>query len=1163
MQSRVRPVLAVDRIQELRRIFEGPLGNACVSRDTFVDRVQDCAGCRQFTKVQLRRWFSEMDVHARGIITWDDFTTFVIHQASGLHREDLRAIEFVPSAMVQPRSSQDHKGRLRRVVTTATGIITGGNDGLLKQWSPHGDVHLITVCNARVSSGVEQSYSLASLSGFNCPVRDMIIDSRGTALYVCAADRSINAYDVETMDLQRKYVARELYNELGKSTVPRFFNRANAPVDTVVLMGINDSPCAVDVGHTTNVGEHLVVALMNGTVLSYSLRNLTMTELNPLWVARPHNGAVEKLRITPLLGLVSVGWDRDVIITNPLNGQVQTRLVGHARACVDFCFNQRMRLLTTVAMERDALVWNPSVDTPIARMPHAEVLVAITLNEADNQVVTLDNRNVAYVWESGGSFVLQTLTSTDRTALISCLQYDRATQSVVGGAHRPIVWRMRRSIANFTTTYRGHLETVISVDMVSEFQALITVDPHTVMTWDVMDGRREMVWTPFRDEETIMCSSCTTRRLAIVSQKGRILIFNHRNAQLLSSHPPTLELKHVPLKALQISWRDGFNLDHRVVAVMTQKELQLSHEAIDGEGRHQHLPCRANCKFTTAIFVPATKSYAVPTVVVATTTAGLLVFNVATGSQLFTASHPDDAIPGALSMSTSDMWSDLTNASRVVEAMVYLKRQDLIATVIGGHHIFFWNFTGASMAQLHFVLDTNMTVDEMLVCLATDEENTMIFCADDVGVVYIRDISNMERFRFGVAYDTTSLPLIRAFRAHRVAVSTICFVEKRKLIATAAMDGRVRLFSLAGQFVGFFGQPKVWNVASLASSTATMDDTDERDVPANNDDVRKADQVLATIGVLMTEARSSGTPIPRAAVVRRMSRQEPPPNPCRQQRAPSQRGKRTVELSPIMTIVKRSSESRGALSPNVGATQSERCRSVLGRRPIDAATPILKFRGDQQTPVQLSTFDPLSPLASRSEPFQRETLPLELLGPITATPVRDKLNPILKRFQEPAERADTPEERPNTRLTSLYAQFGGASPVAEALAQVEHVNSPSSSDGDDSEEFDSSATNGPRTVAPTAEAIQAARRDNPLGWTMRTATLMRTTDVPHEAKDASAVLQRYLYNPPLPKAKPAPKPLPPAPSTASRATRTPLAKKKRSAPFGATAPTNVRRPGNL
>ena len=56
--------------------------------------------------------------------------------------------------------------------------------------------------------------------------------------------------------------------------------------------------------------------------------------------------------------------------------------------------------------------------------------------------------------------------------------------------------------------------------------------------------------------------------------------------------------------------------------------------------------------------------------------------------------------------------------------------------------------------------------------------------------------------------------LLRYFRAHTKCITAIQYVDDRQIILTSSSDFNVRIFTLTGRYIGFFGQDNPWTLAT-------------------------------------------------------------------------------------------------------------------------------------------------------------------------------------------------------------------------------------------------------------------------------------------------------------------------------------------------------------
>lgn len=56
--------------------------------------------------------------------------------------------------------------------------------------------------------------------------------------------------------------------------------------------------------------------------------------------------------------------------------------------------------------------------------------------------------------------------------------------------------------------------------------------------------------------------------------------------------------------------------------------------------------------------------------------------------------------------------------------------------------------------------------------------------------------------------------LLVAYRAHLRPITSIGYAEDREIVVTGSIDCTIRLFTLTGRYIGFLGQPVLWEPLS-------------------------------------------------------------------------------------------------------------------------------------------------------------------------------------------------------------------------------------------------------------------------------------------------------------------------------------------------------------
>jgi WD40 repeat protein len=524
-----RPQIPIEVVQDVRELFQPAPDSTTVlicEEAAFVERVTRACGGR-FMAAQIRSWFRDVDIASDGIITWEAFTNAVLHEAAGPLETDVRAMEYIPNNQQEHRGFE-HRGSILCVAINPfdSHILTGGTDGILARWDPLAENCTHALVNARAGS----SDAGVLLSHVPCPVLSIATGHRGF-VFACGANKTINVYTPETFEVRVKYVSRETYNELARQgNAGKVVGRSKTVVNTVVLMGVDDMIQCIEVC-TIDRTEFLFLGLQNGRILKYNLRNPNHLELHPVMELPSHSACVQKLYLdVDMKLLVSCGWDGVLYLTNPTTGRRAHTLsiasdiftknkLGHKRLIAGFAYLTTHRLLASISRERDALIWNPAIDNPLARLSHPSLLVAICGNDTDGQFVTVAEDRQVRVWDAHSYALVQSLVLDDTGPLVGRLgavAFIPDASTIVSCDSRPHTWSMRRRGVAFERN-GGHIEPVVCVAAGERFIA--TADPHTVSSWDPRSGRRRAVWMPFV-EPVVVVAIATVRGGRAVSVLG-------------------------------------------------------------------------------------------------------------------------------------------------------------------------------------------------------------------------------------------------------------------------------------------------------------------------------------------------------------------------------------------------------------------------------------------------------------------------------------------------------------------------------------------------------------------------------------------------------------------------------------------------------------------
>jgi WD40 repeat protein len=775
----------IEALFELKKVFLDPSGG--LRELNFTDF------CRSFsdnpeigvrlTERQLRHWFDAIDVDVSDSVSWEEFTSYMIHLSTESKVDEDRSKEFVSSSFAVD-ARNEHKDVVKRlVINEAEGLaITGGFDGMLKGWSCALGNHVRTVNNSKFS--VSRIARQAGFAAGVIPITDVVLGSHNTVCYVSAVDKSIHLYDSSTLDLQRRYVGRNKLNDLG---VPaEFLGGSKAPVETVALMELNDTVMSFDVG-TISEREHFFLGLGDGSVMSYPImRHSSVSEIRPAWKVKAHSSSVAKLRLIGDDELCTCGWDRQLTLISVKLGHVRIRLNGgdsalngHHKAAFDFAYSRRNKLIGSIACEREIYLWTTNSESPVAKLEgHGSLLCSLAFNESDHQLISLSTDNVIKIWDLRNFRLVQSIKHNDRYSKLGQIAYDHRTQTIIGAANVPYSWCMRRALTNFPAGQGGHAEPLIGLGL-AQTHSLVSTDPYTTIVWDLRTGAQMRSFRSRHEASVGTAAALDTpgRRVIVANQNGQLGFFNVTNGQLireflLRCKEPAVQLVHVAATP-----------EVKRVLVLTPAELIFVSEP-------QFKQVTVHCRWSAFVAVVRGPSSSTQVAFVATTDGTIVAVNptAATISNVF----------------TQYSWG-LTKNLLATEAAVLIPDTSILC--VAGNSLRFVEYRQEFrvLGSLRNPGDDTIT---QLCCW-----KRFLAAADEGGWV---TIWQLPRSSPDMLCERNVVQIWR-FRCSEKPIARLVTGSKGPYFVFGALDYRIGLVAFSGEFVGYFGQTEPWRLRRRSS----------------------------------------------------------------------------------------------------------------------------------------------------------------------------------------------------------------------------------------------------------------------------------------------------------------------------------------------------------
>eukprot|EP01062_Namystynia_karyoxenos_P076890 TRINITY_DN7625_c0_g1_i1.p1 TRINITY_DN7625_c0_g1~~TRINITY_DN7625_c0_g1_i1.p1 ORF type:complete len:1468 (+),score=290.56 TRINITY_DN7625_c0_g1_i1:143-4546(+) len=169
---------------------------------------------------------------------------------------------------------------------------------------------------------------------------------------------------------------------------------------------------------------------------------------------------------------------------------------GHQKSIFALEWSEPHRLLASAGTERHVFIWNPYIAKPMHRLDgHHQPLVSICFNDAQHQLISLSVDKILKVWDLRTLKCLQTIcedaTHTPEDTL-SCLTFDARRGAIACASSRPTIFPVRSTLSSFPAEplYRGHHHPVATAIYNPKFQQIISADNSRIILWDATQGER-------------------------------------------------------------------------------------------------------------------------------------------------------------------------------------------------------------------------------------------------------------------------------------------------------------------------------------------------------------------------------------------------------------------------------------------------------------------------------------------------------------------------------------------------------------------------------------------------------------------------------------------------------------------------------------------------
>ncbi|XP_063285525.1 WD repeat-containing protein 49-like [Pelobates fuscus] len=829
-KEKIEQQVTLEQLCKLKKAFEEleKNGQKSLDLDKFKWIMKKSTGLRGISDELIEKFFMKIDFTAKGKIQWEEFCTFMQLDYSELEKLSLRRkkISFILPATIQEIIHGDPI--LRVFPMTDNTLIMVREDGHIYFWSTH------------LKLKRDKMIFEKSAKKMSKWVTDFTVMLQYNKLVLGTGDREIQLYELSNL---------EPYCQVtGLETMPLRLDYCGTDTDECMILYGDDQGC-VNILFLKSVGEMLrlwkkmprtdsgmptisidkAVLSPHVSFIRWKVHNDWVTQIKYYEsiksVVSASNDESTALVIGCTVGTTNVeqqmkdikehGKDtrsRQALVTL---GPAQKRSSGDQtvfrvyKGVKTFALCKKNSLIATGGMDRIIRMWNLYVPTRAIGMlrGHTAPIFSLEISSEDNKIFSVAVDTTIKIWDIQNQTCLFTACSKSsgiRGELTACVYIPDVKALCVTTDSIALLQLKLKSLAQPHLDFT-HKEPVLCCKYNKAFKQVITCSEGSVVkVWDFETGKQVFEFNEAHGDAGITCMDFdpSGRRLITGGRDGCLKIWNHNNGQCLhtlrraNTSAEICDCAHVEIN--RNKYIVGVGWDRRINMFIDSEddlrhfqEPQACWQDDLKRGHREDILCVAQNPPNTL----ASSSY----------DGEIIVWNMISGHI-----HCRINTPAHIS-STGENCTD-----RSVSQILFLKKRtlkllsaSLVSNGIQGT-VNFWNLLHGGKLAASF---TASQTGSLVSCIAVNEENTLMFIADDTGHVYAYDITD-----YGM-HGTEKEPatMVNDWRAHVDMITHLEVIDEHKVILTSSLDCAVRLWSLNGEFIGTFGQVDPWEVFTPAS----------------------------------------------------------------------------------------------------------------------------------------------------------------------------------------------------------------------------------------------------------------------------------------------------------------------------------------------------------
>ncbi|KAI8818235.1 WD40-repeat-containing domain protein, partial [Fimicolochytrium jonesii] len=754
------------------------------------------------TDNQMGLLFCQVDANMDEAVDWDEFSTFMLLRAEGQSqmREQAETQLFNDQ---HPRMlfNSPHKDVVIRIrwLEKVSKYLTCGRDGIVCFWSDRWKIQRSISTVGWVGRDFffpsVSHHASGDFSKRQSPwIHDCVFLANTNKLAMSSDDHAITFYDLTSMEAQLRL---DLHDTVALS-LSVYFDAADPDSDSTMLLYGTDSGqcCVLSFSNSVFFPPNPPPTTETPTMLIDAACKLPGTTL---WKRKAHRDWTLQIEyLNDLKTIVSCSSNpRESIVTAMQTGTKKWRVSAAAvrKGVNTFAYSKFPLALVTGGTDRLLRIWNPHrLNRPTASFGgHLSPIMSITVNPFSGQVISLSFDRTIKIWDIRKQSCLQSIVPEFKEArpdmTLTSIFFDTFNGGKLIAASNVVVVYGLVDKVQQRGNVRSHEAPVSTALWNPVFGQVVSgCDASVVNVWDATTGQKTFRFAHLhgKAEITAMTFDNACRRLITGGRDGSIKVWNFNNGQLIQElmkgdNAEVTSILYIEIKSTPYMVATGWN---RLIQLFPADSESLKVQPT------VTMPSAHKDDVLTMAFSPpdllATGSYDGEIIFVNVGGAGTIVGRVK-------VDDPDDR--------------------RVsVDKILFLHRRaqdpDSRANLIssGSDGIVRWWNTHETL--LVHEQDATLGRHEGVFSMCLNSQNTVLVTGDAGGYISVWDVKDT-----CMAKRHKRMALVKVFRAHLRSVTSLDMTDGGSLVS-ASTDRTVRMWTLAGGYIGTFGQIAAWDVSN-------------------------------------------------------------------------------------------------------------------------------------------------------------------------------------------------------------------------------------------------------------------------------------------------------------------------------------------------------------